>query len=64
MVKIEVARSSETLVSFRITTWHHIPQDHNFNFCLSPTHFTLKMKAARSSETLVPYCITAHKTMT
>jgi len=30
-LKMVVARSSKTLVSYPITTWHHNPEDHSFN---------------------------------
>jgi len=28
---MEAARSSEVLVSYHITTWHHVPEDHDLN---------------------------------
>jgi hypothetical protein len=30
-LKIEAARSSETLVFYHITTWYHNPEDHDMN---------------------------------
>jgi len=55
---MEAARSSETLVSYHNTTWHHGPEELNWNVFPVPTRFTLKMEAARPSEMLVSYHIT------
>jgi len=30
-LKMETAISSESLISYHITTWHHNPEDHNLN---------------------------------
>jgi hypothetical protein len=31
-LKMKAVRSSDTLVSYHITVWHHIPEDHDLNF--------------------------------
>jgi len=54
---VKTVRSSETSVSYHITTRCHNPEDHDLNLHSSPSHFTLKMEAALSSETLVSYRI-------
>jgi hypothetical protein len=60
-LRIEAARSFETLTPHHITTRRHNPEDPNLNLCPSLTHFTLKMEAAWTSETLVSYHITTRR---
>jgi hypothetical protein len=56
-LKTEAAQSSETVVTYYITTRRHKPEHYDFKGHRSIIYFTLKMEAACSTETLVTYHI-------